>query len=197
MMLSRVLGIRLDSDGVPRGRLADLVVDLNSGDEPQVSHLVAQFKGSGQQAVPWEVVSQLDLDGGKIVLSTWQEDGDLAKPEHLPEDSVRLRYDVLDAAIIDIPERRSYIANDLWLEKQDGNLRLCSVDTSAWGIVRRMSHGLIDHRPKNGLRPWATVDYLRGVPHGPDESDQHHRLAQLPPGEIALLVENLSYLHAT
>lgn len=197
MMLSRLLGLRLVCEGASRGQLADLVVDLQSGDEPRVTHLVAQARGAGQCVMPWESISQLDLDAESVVLSKRPEESQSGRPDELPGDSIRLRHDILDAAIIDIADRQTLVANDLWLERQNEDLRLAAVDTSAWGIVRRLSRGLIDRRPKSGLRPWATVDYLRGVPHGPDESGQHSRLARLPRGEIALLLETLSYLHAT
>lgn len=199
MMLSHLLGIRLVSDGAPCGRLSDLVVDLESGDEPVVTGLIAKVRGGGEQRIPWTSVRQLDLGGKQLLLSSKVEPGAADRSDTLSESGceVRLRSDVLDAAIIDIPGRGTYVANDLWLEERDGRLYLAAVDTSPWGIVRRLSRGIIDREPGDARHPWVAVDYLRGVPESANEGVQHQRLTQLPQGEIAHLLQPLSYLHAT
>lgn len=197
MMLSRLLGMRLAGDDAPDGRLSDLVADLQSGDEPRVTSLVASIRGDGDRIIPWGAVEQVDLDGGRLVLSKTAESVSPGQHQTAPNCEIRLRRDVLDAAIIDIPGRRTYVANDLWLEQRDDGLYLTAVDTGPWGIVRRLSRGLIDRDPDSARRAWVNVDFLRGAPESPDEGVQHQRLTRLPPGEIAHLLETLSYLHAT
>lgn len=190
MMLSRVL--RLDLVDGRGARLHDLVVDPRAGDYPPVTHLLVRHGPNDLRLIPWDSVQRLNTGTGRMILAPGAV---TAAPANGLDEATLLRRDVLDAVIIDLEARRTLLANDLWLDERDGRLHLAAVDASPWGIVRRLTRGLIDRDVTDDLYDWRYVEFLRGQPHAPGTGTQQ-RVARLPPGEIAHLVESMPYLHA-
>ncbi|HET8669439.1 MAG TPA: CBS domain-containing protein, partial [Candidatus Saccharimonadales bacterium] len=112
------------------------------------------------------------------------------------ERAVRLRRDVLDALILNLQNRRTTRANDLWLEEENGELRLSAADTSARAIWRRLSRGLYHGIDRSSLYDWKYIEFLRGDPQAVRVGAGYHgRIVHLPPGEIASLAASIPYLH--
>lgn len=110
--------------------------------------------------------------------------------------AVLLSRDILDAYILDLEGLSLKRANDLLLDDSQG-LRLTAVDTSAQGLLRRLSAGLYRGAPPSALLDWKYAEFLRGDPHAVQEGAIYHRrIERLPAGEIASLADSLPYLHA-
>ncbi len=178
-----------------RARLVDLAVELGAADYPEVTILYYKGQDGVQRALPWKAVHDIDWRGRQIRVENLRT-GDPAPPDTLDQ-SVLLSRDVLDALIIELQARQATRANDLELEDDEVSLRLCGADASAWGVLRRLSFGLIRHVRPRTLYDWKYVEFLRGDPHAIERGrDYHRRIAHLPPGEIARLSDALPYLHA-
>jgi hypothetical protein len=103
----------------------------------------------------------------------------------------------MDALILDIAQRQSMRANDLWLEELGGHLVLSAADISPWAVLRRLGHGMLGRGEKGRLLDWRDVEFLRGHPRAALEGhDYHRRVARLQPSEIAHLLDAVPYLHA-
>jgi magnesium transporter len=120
-----------------------------------------------------------------------------AKDPHTLGKAVRLRRDVLDALILDLQNRRTTRANDLWLEQEDQELRLTAADTSVRAILRRLTSGKFNGSDRRDLYDWKYIEFLRGDPQAVKAGAPYHsRIVRLPPGEIAHLTSTIPYLHA-
>ncbi len=195
VMLSVFLHFPVVDEQGHSGRLLDLAVDLGTDDYPVVTRLYYRGPDGVQRTLPWKAVAGIDGAARRIRVESLSS-GDPAPYETLDQ-VVLLNRDVLDALIIDLQARQATRANDLEIEEVDGGLRLCAADASAWGVLRRLSGGVIRHIRPGTLYDWKYVEFLRGDPHAVERGrDYHRRIARLPPGEIARLSDALPYLHA-
>jgi hypothetical protein len=55
---------------------------------------------------------------------------------------------------LDLQNRRTTRANDLWLDKEDGQLQLSAADTSGRAMVRRLVRGNYQARDRQTLYDW-------------------------------------------
>lgn len=194
MMLSRLLRVDLVDAEDRHAKLIDLVVDFADGDYPPVTYLLGQLSHFERRLYPWSAVESFAPDADVITIARLDE-GTAPEP-HAFDARMLLRRDILDAVVIDLRARRPLLVNDLWLEQQEGRLRLRAVDGSPWGVLRRLSRGRLGQVRQSELADWTEVEFLRGRPHVPEDAVESRGIARLPPGEIAHLVELLPYLHA-
>lgn len=194
VMLSSLLRCHLIDTTGQRARLTDLAVALSEDATAPVVTLGCQPSLGHLAQLPWSVVQHLDLEQHQITIPTF-DPSDVRTPEP-PVNTVWLRREMLDALVLDIRWRRVAMANDLELELTNGTLALRGVDTSIWGIVRRLTAGRIDRDPGTACYAWATVEFLRGDPKAAEAGASYHRqITRLPPGELARLADALPYLH--
>jgi magnesium transporter len=193
-MFSQFIHYQIIDDRGGKGRVTDLAVDLAAGDYPMITRLIYRGPDRVPRTLAWPA-DAVDWRRRQIHVANLSV-GDPGPPEALAN-QVLLGRDVLDALILDLQQRRATRANDLELQESDGKLWLCAADTSAWGVLRRLSGGRLRHQAPGALYDWKYVEFLRGEPqaalHG---RDYHRRIARLPPGEIARLADALPYLHA-
>jgi CBS domain-containing protein len=194
VILSELLRFRL-TDGERRFKLADVAVAILDEDYPPVTHLYYRPNGAFH-ALPWEEVVGIDWRGREIKVGNL-EAGTAVTQEEMAQ-VVLLRRDVLDALLLDLQNRRGTRANDLWLEEEKGRLLLKAADTTATGVLRRLSRGRYGGRVnQKTLSDWRYMEFLRGDPQAVRNGAGYHlRITRLPPGEIAHLAELIPYLHA-
>jgi magnesium transporter len=195
IMLSALARVVLVDSAGQRAHLADMQVDLSAGDYPPVTALLIPRAGKQQALLPWAAVTRIDWTAHKI------EVADLAAVREVSGDqlaaAVLLRRDLLDTLLIDLQHRHAFRANDLELAEQSGQLLLRAADSSPRAIVRRFSHGIIGRGAPRDLQDWRWIEFLRGDPRAALAGrDYHRRIARLPPGQIATLMDYLPYLHA-
>jgi magnesium transporter len=196
VMLSELLRFRVTDASGESYKISDLVINQLDTDYPVVTHLIYHPRNQREeQALPWETVKAIDRAAGQIKV----KDAGQAKAANTLGQAVRLRIDVLDALILDLQNRRTTRANDLWLEAEDGGveLRLAAADISGRAILRRLVRGRFDERDRDSLYDWKYIEFLRGDPEDVESGAPYHRrIVHLPPGEIAHLSASIPYLHA-
>jgi hypothetical protein len=195
-MLSRLLRGKVVGARRVRTRLHDLVVDLAAGDYPPVTHLVLSGERRGEfQLVPWGAVQVTEGWSGGLRVAGLDATEAVTKDDLARR--VLLGEDVLDALVIDVADRQTIRANDLWLEQEGGRLWLRGADVSPWAVVRRLARGRLGGGNNRHLLDWKYIEFLRGDPDAAREGGDYHRvIAQLAPPEIAQLADALPYLHA-
>ena len=210
VMLSDLLRCRVVAAGWPPARLVDVAVDPEDGEYPPVTHVLLRGSGgSGGDPVvlPWPAPAEIDLRHRLLVVaSTGAPAGGGAAggpgAGAAPAGGVLLRRDVLDAMLIDVANRQTTRANDLWLEPEagDGRLHLAAADISPEAVLRRVTRGRLwaaGRRPSRNLLDWRDAEFLRGDPLGVRSGRAYERrISRLPPAEIARLLDGLPYLHA-
>jgi CBS domain-containing protein len=193
VMLSELLRFRVTDANGESTKLIDLTIGQLDTDYPLVTHLLFHQKQRGEYALPWKRVKQINRTYRQIMVESYEQ----AKEVDTLEKAVRLNRDVLDALILDLQNRRATRANDLWLEEENGDLRLSAADTSARAIWRRLSRGLYHDIDRRALYDWKYIEFLRGDPQAVRVGAAYHgRIVHLPPGEIAFLAASVPYLHA-
>src|SRR6188472_4222914 len=194
-MLSKLWYLRLLDDRGRRHSLADIAVALLKSDYPVVTDLLYRNSEREQMMLPWHAVKGIDWHRAQINVSSFDSAQSVTK-ESLRK-VILLRRDVIDALVLDLHNRRTTRANDLWLEEENGKLLLKAADTSSLAILRRISRGLFGRGPSRAAYDWKYIEFLRGDPHAvKDGAGYHMRIKRLPPGEIAGLSSSLPYLHA-
>ncbi len=194
VMFSQLRRCELADGQGTRAKLLDLGVALLDADYPHVTRLC--FFANKQKAfLPWQQVEKIDLKSRLIRVR------DLKATEKLTQDAARkevfLSDDILDGLILDLHNRRTTRANDLWLAEDNTQMLLKAADTSFSAILRRISGGLYSHIVRSALYDWRYVEFLRGKPEAVRNGEGYHlRVARLPAGEIARLSNMLPYLHA-
>lgn len=196
VMLSELRRQVVIDDRDRKGRFLDMAVDLATGDYPTLTRIFYQGLDGTQVEVPWDAVKSSDWgNGGGVHIH------DLAAGRPAPNESLRgavlLKRDVLDSLVLDILNRQTMRANDLWLREQNDRLLLAAVDVSPWAVIRRLGRGKLGHGTDTHLVDWKYIEFLRGDPRAAAAGrDYHRRVASLPAVEIARLVDAMPYLHA-
>ena len=194
ILLSKLKGFEIKDEKENGGSFADLGVALLDSDYPIVNYLIYKIDKKFF-CLPWEAVLFSDWKGKRINVSDFSKSEEIALEPH--PDYVLLKYEVLDALLLDLENRRAVRANDLVLREEDGRLELRSADTGISPILRRISFGLYNHVSRFGLYDWKNVEFLRGDPQAVHNGAGYHlRITRLPPGEIAQLTNFIPYLHA-
>jgi magnesium transporter len=193
VMFSQLHEFHVRDENGAEARLHDLVVDLSAHDYPPVTRIV--FRQHHRAHLHWDAVCRIDWRNHRINVR------DLSKATRLADEplekAVLLDRDVLDALLLDLVNRQTMRANDLWLEEHDDHLSLRAADIGAWAVVRRLGRGLLGHATHRHLLDWRGVEFLRGDPAAAREGhDYHRRVARLQPAEIARLLDSMPYLHA-
>jgi magnesium transporter len=196
VLLSAFLRFSVTDTTGQRGRLADLAIDLGTGDYPQVTHLLLHAEPMQHTLLPWDAVQRIDWPTRQIHVT------DLHAASAAPPESLRplvlLKRDLLDAMVLDLADRIATVANDLWLEEADHHLAVRAADISPWAVVRRLSHGWLGPGSGRHVLDWKDVEFLRGEPEAARTGQAYqHRITRIQAAEIAQLVEALPYLHAT
>ncbi len=191
-MLSKLRHFRVVDAKNRQHPLSDLAIALLESDYPEVTHLFCKNSGNGQLILPWETVKGIDWRRGEIQIESF----DVGVLETADSGEVLLRRDIVDGLVLDLHNRRSTRANDLWLEYHDGQLLLKAVDTTSWAVLRRLTRGYFGSKPSRAPYDWKYIEFLRGDPHAVKNGAGYNmRIKRLPPGEIAGLCCFLPYLH--
>jgi CBS domain-containing protein len=195
VMLSDFLRYAVVDGRGQRAKPVDLSIDLSGGDYPPVTRLVYHGPDRQQRAVDWAAVRGIEWRLRQVRVADL-EAGRPTPPDALGR-AVLLRRDVLDALLLDLANRQTTRANDLWLREEGARLRLRAADVAPWAVLRRLGRGFLGLGADRNLLDWKNVEFLRGNPEtARSGGDYHRRVASLPPAEIARLAEALPYLHA-
>ena len=189
--LSSLIGSPLlDSGGERLGRVEDVIVRLDSGDElPPVTGLKARI-GGREAFVPADRLAR--LEPGAARTSTTKLN--LAQFERRPGE-VLLRGDLLGRSVIDVTTARLVKVRDVELIEQDETWRVAGIDPSLGAGVRRLLPRRLrgqEHEHSESV-PWPQTEPF--VAHVPSSRLRlaHRRLARLHPAQIADLVEAASH----
>lgn len=189
MYLSDLVGLPVrDRDGLPLARLQDVIVRADFSEAyPAATGIVARLRRR-RFFVPWEQVADVAMEGIRLASARVS-----LAPFQRREGEVLLARDVMDKQLVDVEGRRVVRANDLQFALRDGRLRIVAVDVSPRAIVRRLLPRALRGRTETGKRiDWADVEVFGGQLPTVKLKVSHARLAQLPPIEIARIVDSLS-----
>src|SRR6266852_6154180 len=178
----------LNPAGDELGRLADLIVKLDSGGYPPVTGIKVRMGGRDV------FVSTKNIDRlapGEVRLNTRALD--TGAFQRRPGE-VLLAADVLGRHLVDVARARIVQAHDLVLAPADDGWRLMGVDRSPRAMLRR----LVPRRGRPDLRRHAVLDWKDVQPfvgHVPTAKllMPLQRLRRLHPAQIADLVEGASH----
>jgi magnesium transporter len=195
VMFSQLRRCDITDEQGRQAKLLDLGVALLDSDYPPVTSLFFLNDNNKKQWLSWDQVQTIDLKARRIKVQDLKASKKLVAGS-LGKD-VLLGDGILDALVLDLQNRRSTRANDLWLEGDQSRLELRAADTGFSGFLRRLSGGRYGRISKSALYDWKYVEFLRGDPEAVRNGEGYHlRVARLPPGEIARLSDMLPYLHA-
>jgi CBS domain-containing protein/sporulation protein YlmC with PRC-barrel domain len=167
-----------DSQDRRLGLLEDVCIPAQQA-RPRVSAIRV-----GQRWIPWRQVERIE---GVAQLK-------VAEPEVLdyslkPHD-VRLREEVLDHQVVDIPRRAVRRVNDVTLSQQNGHCLLEGVDLTRHGLLRRLR---VRREAGDGLLAWTDVDPVHShTTSGVRLRRSREAMARLHPADLAAIVEELS-----
>ncbi len=189
----------VDVDGVPMGRLEDLIAHVGAGIlHPEVVGLVVKT-GRDQSILPFGEVAVLTAPAVSLAKRR-QEAGRYAPVEG----DLRLASDVLDKQIIDTNGVRVVRVNDLELARVNSHYYIANVDIGSLGLLRRLGlAGAIQKLNRRlgrdvtgGMISWNQIELLPG--------DQPMRLkvsgekiADLHPADLAEIISDLSRPEST
>lgn len=194
LMLSELEHFQVTDENGSRARLVDLAAPLLDGDYPIVNNLFFRLDKKIMR-LPWEAVKTIDRKAKQINVSNFDVAEEVSLKPH--KDYVLLKYEILDALLLDLQNRRAIRANDLQLEDDNGQLCLKAADASLEAILRRISFGFYKRVGESGFYDWKYVEFLRGDPKAVHSGAGYHlRITRMPPGEIARLCNFVPYLHA-
>jgi CBS domain-containing protein len=143
----------------------------------------------------WASVRSVDLEENVIRVN----DLDDARPTPRAEikGDVLVGFEILDALILDLLNRRTTRANDLQFETDGWYLRLKAADVGFSSMLRRITRGYYKYISKRSLFDWKYIEFLRGNPQAVRSGAGYSlRINRLPAGEIAELSSYIPYLHA-
>jgi magnesium transporter len=193
VMLSELLRFHLTDEQGENAKLIDLAISQLDTDYPLVTRLIYHQKPRRESVLHWNAVKEIDVTNRRIKVKNYEQREDIKTLGQ----AVWLGRDVLDALILDLQNRRTTRANDLWLDNEDGQLQLSAADTSGRAMLRRLVRGNYQARDRQALYDWKYIEFLRGDPQAVKAGAHYHRrIIHLPPGEIAHLTAHIPYLHA-
>jgi len=178
----------LNPAGDELGRLADLIVKLDSGGYPPVTGVKVRMGGRDVYVSSKNIEK---LAPGEVRLNT--QTLDTGAFQRRPGE-VLLAADVLGRHLMDVARGRIVQAHDLVLAPTDDGWRLMGVDRSPRAMLRR----LVPRRGRPDLRRHAVLDWKDVQPfvgHVPTAKllMPLQRLRRLHPAQIADLVEGASH----
>ncbi|MFN8610058.1 MAG: hypothetical protein U0931_21125 [Vulcanimicrobiota bacterium] len=133
-------------------------------------------------------------DGKFYAWCAGHQPGEPLEPE---EGWALLSRDVLDEMVLDLKNRRGRRANDLILKEDGQSWRVQAVDTGLRALLRRLTRGRWCRGSDENWLDWKYIEYLRGQPDLVAEKDRFRgKISRLPPGDIAVLTDAVSYLNA-
>ena len=179
----------VDAAGREVGELLDVVV-LASADPPLVKALVVET-AEAQVRASWEQVAELDVDGGRVLLSC---DADALEPASLLADELALVDAVLDNQVLDMRRRAFVRVQDVALEPRDGDLVVAGVDASTGALARRFGLGFLSRRlPRRtgDYVPWDDVNLISLRLSRLNFVEAFGELAELHPADIADIVSQV------
>lgn len=194
VMLSKLFRFDIVDAENRRAKLADLSVALLDSDYPPVANIFYKTENKFMK-LSWEAVESINWKEKEFKVT----DLNIAEEVSLEAKNnyVLLKHEILDALLLDLENRRSIRANDLWLKETEGCLELRAVDNSLGAIIRRISFGMYNYIGREGILDWKYVEFLRGYPQAVRNGAGYHlRITRMAPGEIAQLINYLPYLHA-
>jgi hypothetical protein len=148
-----------------------------------------------QARLAWQSVVEIDPKRRQIRVDNLPKNAPVG--QDWLEEATLLKRDVLDGLMLNLSDRTSILANDLWLEEDGRQLQLCSIDIGFWAILRRLSKGRVAGNFHPRLRDWKYIEFLRGTPEAARSGRDYRGLIdRLPPGEIAYLADLLPYPYA-
>jgi CBS domain-containing protein/sporulation protein YlmC with PRC-barrel domain len=180
----------LDSSGERLGRVEDLIVRLDAGDElPPVTGLKVRI-GGRELFVPADRIARLEPHAARTSTTKLN----LAQFERRPGE-VLLRGDVLGRSMINVTTARLVKAREVELVCQQGTWRVAGIDPALGAGIRRfLPRRFRGHQGDHTeLVPWSETEPFVG--HVPTSRLRlaPRRLARLHPAQIADLVEAASH----
>jgi CBS domain-containing protein/sporulation protein YlmC with PRC-barrel domain len=180
----------LDSSGERLGRVEDLVVRLDTGDElPPVVGLKARI-GGREMFVPADRIASLEESAARTATTKLN----LAQFERRAGE-VLLRGDVLGRSLINVTTARLVTAREIELVCTAGTWRVAGIDPSLGAGIRRfLPHSFRGHEGDHSqFVPWSETEPFVG--HVPTSRLRlaSRPLARLHPAQIADLVEAASH----
>ncbi|MCL6649105.1 MAG: CBS domain-containing protein [Chloroflexi bacterium] len=187
MLLSRLLGRPvLSASGDRIGRVHDVVARIDESTPPLVVGLVVRTVGRRELFVPAAEVAQLGEEGVRLTTSRIDIRPFARRPGEL-----LLRRDLLDKKVIDLSRGRVARANDLVLTATEGQWQVSAVDVSGVALLDRIGLGRWA-RGERRFVPWDQIDiFASQIPVG-QPGVRHRKLAQLHPGDIAQIVDEVA-----
>lgn len=184
----------VDVDGVPIGRLEDLIAHVGAGIlHPEVVGLVVKT-GRDQHVLPFGEIAVLTAPA--VSLAKRRQEVGTYSPA---EGDLRLASEVLDKQIIDTNGVRVVRVNDLELARVNSHYYIANVDIGSLGLLRRLGlAGAIQKLNRRlgrdvagGMISWNEIELLPG--------DQPMRLrvsgekiSDLHPADLAEIISDLS-----
>jgi CBS domain-containing protein/sporulation protein YlmC with PRC-barrel domain len=180
----------LDSSGERLGRVEDLVVRLDAGDElPPVVGLKARI-GGREMFVPADRIERLEQSAARTSTTKLN----LAQFERRAGE-VLLRADVLGRSLINVATAQLVTAREIELVAEDGTWRAAGIDPSLGAGIRRFLPRRFRGHDGDHTQfvPWSETEPFVG--HVPTSRLRlaSRRLARLHPAQIADLVEAASH----
>ena len=180
----------LDSSGERLGRVEDLIVRLDAGDElPPVTGLKARI-GGREMFVPADLIERLEPQAARTSTTKLN----LAQFERRPGE-VLLRGDLLGRSVINVRTARLVKAREVELVCDGGTWRVAGIDpTFGAGIRRFLPRRFRRHEREHAeFVPWPETEPF--VAHVPTSRLRLRslRLRRLHPAQIADLVEAASH----
>jgi CBS domain-containing protein len=180
----------LDSSGERLGRVEDVIVRLDAGDElPPVTGLKARI-GGRQLFVPADRIAQLEQSAARTATTKL----DLAQFERRPGE-VLLRGDLLGRSVINVATARLVTVREVELVSRGETWRVAGIVPGLGAGIRRfLPRAFRAHEREHAqFVPWSETEPFVG--HVPTSRLRlaSRRLARLHPTQIADLVEAASH----
>jgi CBS domain-containing protein len=180
----------LDSTGERLGRVEDLIVRLDAGDElPPVTGLKARI-GGREMFVASERIERLEPQAARTSTTKL----DLGQFERRPGE-VLLRRDLLGRSVINVKTARLVRAREVELVCEAGTWRVAGIDPTFGAGIRRFlpRRFRVHERDHAQFVPWPEIEPF--VAHVPTSRLRLRslRLTRLHPAQIADLVEAASH----
>jgi CBS domain-containing protein/sporulation protein YlmC with PRC-barrel domain len=187
LALSELDGMKvLDVAGTLVGELVDVVASTAT-DRPVVTAFFID-RGEGQLAASWAQVSEIDVDGERLLLGVPLG---AVEPASVRPDELSLVDAVLDNQVLDMRRRAFVRVQDVVLLPEEDHLVLAGVDASSAALARRFGLGFISRRlPKKSgdFVPWDDVNLIALRLSRLNFVEAFAELAELHPADIADII---------